>query len=233
MKDEVKAIEETAKAAQEIARTTSDIVGASEKFGSFIAKHINSSLESAMGIFEDKLKYMRWERQQRLISRATEFLAKENLNGPTKALPLKLAVPLLEGASLEEDDELQDIWAKVLINATTEDSGISITRNFIDVLERFTPTSARLFFNIYSTQITDSEFEEIDYPDKGSVLPEERSEAICMSPIEEVQLGYAELDRLGCLNIKREMRNGKLVCKVRATHFGKAIYEACTLPSEK
>ena len=61
---------ETAKAIQEVAKTTGKAIDASEKFGTFFSRFAQGSLEQCMGIFEDKLKYMRWERQLRLIKRA-------------------------------------------------------------------------------------------------------------------------------------------------------------------
>ena len=65
-----------------------------------------------MGLFEDRLMYARWERQMRLMSRAEEFLKKSGLFAPTRAVPLKLAVPLLQAVILEDNDELQDRWAE-------------------------------------------------------------------------------------------------------------------------
>ncbi len=42
--------------------------------GNFITPLIKGNVEQWIGIFEDKLKYIRWERQQRLIKRSHEVL---------------------------------------------------------------------------------------------------------------------------------------------------------------
>ena len=110
-------ISETAKAVQEVAKTTGKAIDAGEKFGGFISRYIAGSIEQGTGIFEDKLKYMRWERQVRLMQRAEQLLKETGLSQPTRAIPLKLAIPLLEAASLEDDDYLQDLWARLLVNA--------------------------------------------------------------------------------------------------------------------
>lgn len=56
-------VEETAKAVQEVTKTSGKGIDASRCFGGFVAKLISGSLEQGMGIFEDKLKYIRWKRQ--------------------------------------------------------------------------------------------------------------------------------------------------------------------------
>jgi hypothetical protein len=73
-------ISETAKAFQEVAKTTGKAIDAGEKFGGFISSYIAGSIEQGMGIFEDKLKYMRWERQVRLMQRAEQLLKKIGLS---------------------------------------------------------------------------------------------------------------------------------------------------------
>ena len=90
-----------AKAAGEIAKTTGKAIDASREFGGFIAPYIRRPLEQAIGIVEDKLKYMRWERQLRLIVRSKKFLEELGLEAPTRAIPMKIAIPLLQAASLE------------------------------------------------------------------------------------------------------------------------------------
>jgi hypothetical protein len=67
-------LDEEAKATQEIAKVAGKITGAARETGGFIARYIGDSLEQGIGIFEDKLKHMRWERQVRLMQRADEFL---------------------------------------------------------------------------------------------------------------------------------------------------------------
>lgn len=42
--------------------------------GKFITPLIKGTLEQGIGIFEDKLKYIRWERQERMMRRSKEIL---------------------------------------------------------------------------------------------------------------------------------------------------------------
>ena len=141
---------EESKAVQEVAKTAGKAIDAGTKFGDFISTFISGSLEQGMGIFEDKLKYLRWENQQRLMIRAADFMNKAKLDGPTKVLPLKIAVPFFQGASLEDNNEIQDLWAQLLVNASNEKSGIELKRIYIDILERLTSSQAKILEILYS-----------------------------------------------------------------------------------
>ncbi|WP_162559899.1 hypothetical protein [Methylobacterium radiodurans] len=117
------AFDEEAKAVQEIAKASGKAIDASREAGGFIARFIEGPFAIASDIVQDRLRYARWERQQRLMVRAKEFLQEAGLTEPSRRLALNIAVPLLEAASLEENDELQDTWAKILVNAANADSG--------------------------------------------------------------------------------------------------------------
>jgi len=46
------------------------------------------------------------------------------------SVPLRTLLPLLEGAALEEDDDLSTKWAALLANATTPNSPLAIYPSF-------------------------------------------------------------------------------------------------------
>jgi len=99
---------EDSKTIEEVARASGKAIDAARELGGFLSKYAGSSLEQAMGIIEDKLKYLRWERKIRLVERANHFLARRGLSQPSRKVPLHIAIPLIQGGSLEEDDSLQD-----------------------------------------------------------------------------------------------------------------------------
>ena len=114
MSEDIEAVKETAKAIQEVAKTTNSAIDAGRQFGGFVARYIAGPLEEGLGIFHDKLKYMRWERQVRLMQRSEKFLREVGLLCLTRPVQLKIAIPQIQAASLEEDDELQDRWGGVV-----------------------------------------------------------------------------------------------------------------------
>lgn len=102
---------------QEVARATSQGLSTLEKAGAYLSKYIGVPLEQASGILEDKLKYYRWERKIRLLERANKFLEERGINQSIIPVPLKIAIPLLESGSIEDDDDIQDVYACILVNA--------------------------------------------------------------------------------------------------------------------
>lgn len=225
-------ITETAKAVQEVAKTTGKAIDAGEKFGGFISRYIAGSIEQGMGIFEDRLKYMRWERQVRLMQRAEQLLKEIGLSQPTRAVPLKLAIPLLEAASLEDDDYLQDLWARLLVNAANAGSHINLQRAYIEILEQITPMEALILQKIYLLPYEDMRHNGVELgklPNEAVVGKSDGKVMELPEPSAEVQLALSNLSRLGCISIQRSMDGGEIYKKVNPTLLGKSFVDACTL----
>lgn len=165
------------------------------------------------------------------MKKAQCFLDEVGLKEPNRALELKLAIPLLEAASMEDDDYLQDLWAKLLVNSGNKESNIVLTRSYIDILERITPLEAKILEKIYSIP----PFEKIQHTGvitKG--LPEEieiatidnRKEAI---ENDDLKLALANLARLGCIKVEPTVGGGEFFGIVNPTTLGKYFVEACTI----
>jgi Abortive infection alpha len=222
-------MEEESKAVQEIAKTTGKAIDAAREAGGFIARFVSGPLEQGIGIFEDRLKYTRWERRVRLMKRADEFLAQQGLAGPTRAIPLKFAVPLLQAATLEDNDELQDKWAILLVNAATN-SGLDLQRSFIDILEQLTPLEAKILDVLYSLPFASSQHDGIltvDLPHSAEVKAEKQDKF--SEPSEEVILALGNLARLGCLRPGMTWGGGESFGRVNPTVLGRSFVKACQL----
>lgn len=227
-------VTEAAKATQEVAKATGKALDASREVGGFISKYIAGPLEQGMGIFEDRLRYLRWESQLRLMRRAEETLKHLGMTTPTRAVPLKIAIPLLQAASIEEDDQLQDRWVNLLVNAANEGSGVEISRSYIAILEQLTPIEAQILDVIYALP-----FEEIqhdgactrDLPRSARTrTEEERKKEQTFEICNEVKLALGNLERVGCIRIPATWGGGESFHWVNPTVLGKAFVNACKLP---
>lgn len=227
-------IEEVAKAAQEISKLGTSVVDAATKTGAFIAKAIGGPLETGIGIWHDRLKYARWERQVRFMQRADDFLAEVRTMRPVRTLPLNFAIPLLQAASLEDNDDLQDMWAKMLVNGLTGANEKDVRRANIDILQSLSPFEAKILSKIYSV--------ELDSALSNSVLTNELPEHIGLSsrlsrdtlsqakePADDVKLALANLNRLGCISVGASWDGNQIFREVFQTILGRKFVEACTL----
>jgi hypothetical protein len=95
------------------AKASNNAIEAGRELGHFIRGPVGE----VVGMLEDHLKVVRFERQVRLWDRVRNILTEKGMDGPTRKIPLKIALPLLENATLEEDDDLQEVWARLLVNS--------------------------------------------------------------------------------------------------------------------
>ena len=199
--------------------------------GGFISRYISGPLDQATGILEDHLRYIRWERQQRLMMRAEEFRKQKGLPLPDRRIPLKHAVPLLFHATLEEDDNLQDIWARLLINGTNESTGINIERPFIEILAQISFLEARILEAIYELPFEKTHHVGIvteSLPEKATIA-ENKPATTYKEPPDDVKLAIANLSRIGCIRFHQSWGGGDIDNVVNPTLMGREFVKACTL----
>ena len=221
-------MEEEAKAIQEVAKSTGKAIDAAREAGGFIARFVSGTIEQGMGIFEDRLKYMRWERQIRLMQRAQDFLKLIGLPAPTRPVPLKLAIPIIQGASLEENDDLQDRWAALLVNAANANFHNEVRRSYVAILEQLTPLDAQILDVLYSLPFEKSQHDGIvtaELPVCARIKEENEKEF--QLPNEEVVISLSNLVHLGCLRPTMTWGGGENFGRVNPTVAGKAFVEAC------
>lgn len=235
--------DEEGKAVQEIAKATGKSVDAAREIGGFISKYIGGSLEQAMGIWEDKLKYRRWENQIRLAEKAKGFLQARGLDGPTRAIELSIAIPLLEEASLADSDVLQDRWGMLLANAA-DAHGPEIRRAYVGILSEMTPLDASILEMVFdadatSPRNTEGERAEIstenlpysvhvakpkDFLDRSEV--DQSSE----QPGPEYELALVNLGRLGLICSAAAFGGMSNMRWVSMTELGRQFVIACRPP---
>jgi hypothetical protein len=120
-----------------------------------------------------EVKVYRYGRSLKLLEKA-ERMAKEAGFTP-KAVPIKLLFPLLEGASLEEDESLHDMWAALLANAAHPQNTRIIRPTFWETLKHLSGEDARFLKGIYQSGL--DRLEEL-YPqrlvEKGEIPYEVR-----------------------------------------------------------
>lgn len=214
---------------QEI-ETTIDAIEPGGTVGGFLARFVGEPLEQGVAIYEDILKFFQWRRQIRLMVRTEDFMRKVGLQDPSRHIPLSYAVHLFQAASLEEDDELQDLWAVLLVNWANVKSDIELDRSYISALLRRTPFEARIFEYIYSLPYGKARLAGVTMSD----LLEEISANLegkpkNGGPVPDIELALSNLSRLGCLTFSTHREDTKIINKVFPTLFGKRFLKACTL----
>jgi hypothetical protein len=224
--------DEEGKAVQEIAKVAGRSIDAGREMGGFIAKYLGAPLEQAMGIWTDKLKYLRWENQIRLVDRAQTFLHARGLDAPTRPVALSLAIPLLEEGSLADSNEIQDRWAMLLANAA-DAKGPEIRRAYVGILSEMTALDASLLEKIYDADAAFSPIENMehaelwtgDLPRGVRVATREDKATPPVSP--EFGVALVNLGRLGLIDSAAAFGGMANMNYVAMTELGRHFVNAC------
>lgn len=204
-----------------------------EKTGNFIAPLIKGTLEQGIGIFNDKLCYVRWKRLNRFIEQANRKMEQLGIDEIQNPIPLKFFIPLLQGATLEENDELQDIWVRLLLKSIS-DERVELKRVYIDILERLSPLEAKILNVIYSLPFEPNRHNRLltyKLPNDVEIVNQELKEYENKSlDNDEIELALANLSRTGCIATDRTAGGGDYFSTVNMTLLGAKFYEMCTLP---
>ncbi|MES2898671.1 MAG: Abi-alpha family protein [Pseudomonadota bacterium] len=233
MEDET--IRAVAEAAKEVAATGGKAIDSINAVGAAFSRFFGPPSSEVSGMICDHLKHIRLERQVRLYERTVEFMRQRGFRAPTRTLPLKLAVPLLEAATLEDDNSLQDVWARMLVNATDINHSGELSRSFIVILEQLSSLEVQMLDQIYELELDDD-------PETG-VLTSNLPISVTAShvntvawtettdPTATICLGLANLSRLGCIRATETFGGGPVYRLVFPTILGKALHSMCSARS--
>ena len=169
----------------------------------------------------DKIKY---RRQKNFVVFLQEYLdLVRQLGLPQEEPPVKLLHPILENASLEEDDLLRSKWVALLANAADPGSDASLLSGFVEVLKQISPQEAQL----------------LDWLYRGDELPEGQIGAHEVVGVLEVARPNASillehLGQVGLVTLGPGWVPGVSAdLQYLATQLGLAFVQACRTPSSE
>jgi hypothetical protein len=218
-------IETVAEATGEIAKTTNTAIVAASSLGSVI----RGPVDEIIGIVQDRLRVVRWERQQALSDRVAAVMKRRGLHAPTRDLPINFAVPLLTAAIPEEDDELQEAWARLLVNAGDAATEMELRTAYVEILRGMSGFDVRNLSTLAQTQLSapTGQFgfiSAVDLPHSANWF---RSGSADTIP-DEVAISLGNLSRLGCVVPAAGFGGGYNFAMVLVTELGIAMYRACS-----
>lgn len=108
----------------------------------FLSSLLGSAVKETGELITDKIRYRRFKNQVTILQKAEELLNQSGLKA--KNVSLKTLVPLIEKSSLEEDGNLQDMWASLLANASQSDTESGLHAICIEVLSSISPLEAKM-----------------------------------------------------------------------------------------
>jgi hypothetical protein len=171
----------------------------------------------------DQIRAWRFKRGIKYVQRAMKQLEDAGMN--PKAVPMRTLAPLMDGGTLEDDDEMAARWASLLANAASGDR--EVPPSFASVLRDLEPEQVRVLDHVYQTMM--------------QIAPELRRQNLGMARmgiVAELELSNENLEYhldnlirlrlirrpLGVIDDELEM--------VTLSEFGRAFVRACRPPSQ-
>jgi len=140
--------EEIAKAIQESAKLGEKGLEIAGKVGSFFAKVFQEPINEISGMISDKMRFIRWKKLVKMSEEVNTILQQKQIIN-TRAVPPKIALPIMEGATLEDDPNLQFLWNHLLANAMNPYFNDEIRYGFIEMIKGITGIEAKLLHEFY------------------------------------------------------------------------------------
>ncbi len=224
---------------REAVSVSGKVIDAARDMSTFIAKIISGPLEQGILIWGDRLKYSRAVNQLKLIEKFDGQLSKRGLTEPTRTIPLSFAVPLLQAASLEEDGDLQDLWAAMLVNAADERVDIQLRRAFVSILEEMTSVDVKILKLIGDAHPLNDHLRVLGggfyigyLPEKAAPKHEHTFDSDYPSPSKETLLSVSNLRRLSLLETSYNLDGVPRKLEVELTYLGEEFLRICSMERE-
>jgi len=144
---------------------------------------------------------------------------------------MSIAIPLLQSAFLEEDDELQDVWAQLLANAANANYKREIRRTYISILQDLISLDARIMQKLLTVpeQYLMKPIFTYELPDRFIF---EMPEGERRFPDHAVLVSLANLARLGLITGTMLISGAILFNEILPTKLGYDFILACTVHKE-
>ena len=186
--------DEKAKAVKETAKATQKFIDASEKLGSFLKMVCGDAIIELGGTITDWAKFFRYKNLLHIKDKVEDIHKKRKTEGKAIPIPPRYAIPLVEKASMEDNETIQDMWAGLIANATDPDMRLNLNKIFINIISSLEPLDAKILMYLPSHQeLSNTENSEF----KGFNIKKIVEEMGVSS--DEVIISIQNLYRMGCV----------------------------------
>jgi len=120
----------------------SGIPAAIEAAKQLLEKLVGPAAEETGLFLQDKVRIYRLRNQLTVLGKTQDMLNSAGID--PRSVPLRILVPLLDGAALEDDDNLATKWAALLANAATQGSNVNLIPSFSNILSQLQPRDAAI-----------------------------------------------------------------------------------------
>ncbi|MGO3928788.1 DUF4393 domain-containing protein [Rhodopseudomonas pseudopalustris] len=131
------------KAEQEQQKTYQKGMDLLAQAGAFLGGVFKPAASELGQLLGDQMRFWRFKNAVNIMIKSEELIKARGLSSEqVKALPFGEGLRLLEAASLEDDNSVQDLWARLMANSVDPDLSVTPEKMYIDVLKSFSGREA-------------------------------------------------------------------------------------------
>jgi len=222
-------IGKVADATKAVAEAGGAAIKAAGKFGSYF----DGPMRTIAIMMDGELRFIAAKRGLRLSDKWIALLAARGQAMPTRHIPPNFVVPLLATAVLEEDDDLQDTWARMLVNAGDATTEMELRTAYVEILRGMSAFDVRNLSVMaeatlgFRGKVTIPILETWNLPNSAKGLDEAAGAGEPLS--EAVGISINNLNRLGCIASASSTLGGRpIFAFATVTSLGLALHKACS-----
>ena len=107
----------------------------------FLTKLAGPASEEVGLLLQDRVRVYRLKNQVRMLAKAQKMLRDAGID--PNSVPLRTLVPILEGASLEDDEYLSTKWAGLLASVASGQNQLTSHPSYANILAQLSPNEAK------------------------------------------------------------------------------------------
>lgn len=195
-----------------------------ERVGRFldtISRGVVTELSQLLG---QQVAYWRFKNAVNTALKAQTFLESKGLRTQQLSAELRVIVPLVEGASYEDEPNLQNMWASLLAASISPEFDAAMHPKYSEVLKQISPLEAQLLNDIYNRKQ-----ERVRHGWVYAILESESWKYILGITNQELQPFFVNLDRLNLIQmVDGRGEEGYFLSSISVRPFLLDFMERCT-----
>lgn len=199
--------------------------GAFDKLADIMHKLAGPMADEIGLMMADKVKAYRVRNWINVVKKTEQMLAEAHI--APNAVPPRLFLPILQGASIEDNETLQSLWAGLLAKASEKSD--SLSPSFIETLKQLTPVEAQTLNDFFeSVPSRDHEsFREAATSLVIRAMKGSPSLLLICEAFERLGLFSRQYDLRQVRPQRHEMQSNEIVWQYEFTKYGIQFMNAC------
>ena len=120
-----------------------------EGAGKFLAKLTGNAFTEMSQLIGQEVAWWRFKNAVNIALKADALVRSKGLRPEQLSVELRNIVPLIEGASYEDEPTLQDMWASLIATAALEEFNRSPQPKFSEILKQLSPLDAQVLLHLH------------------------------------------------------------------------------------